>query len=142
MIPITTNFTLEEFACKGMDCCNNSAPMSPRLVSALQVLRDRAGKPLVITSGYRCNKHNLAVGGKPHSQHTQGMAADIAAPPGMTPKKLLKLARDTKLFEGLRLREDGIHIDVGCQAPGPGSLWQPAVALAAGRFHKTNIDIR
>jgi len=35
------------------------------------------GKPLNITSGYRCSEHNQKVGGSPTSSHLIGMAADI-----------------------------------------------------------------
>jgi uncharacterized protein YcbK (DUF882 family) len=43
----------------------------------LQKVRDIYGKPMQITSGFRCAKHNLAVGGSPTSQHMLGLAADI-----------------------------------------------------------------
>lgn len=42
----------------------------------LQPLRDKFG-PLSITSGYRCNAVNKAVGGVNNSYHKKGMAADI-----------------------------------------------------------------
>lgn len=42
----------------------------------LQPLRDKFG-PIIITSGYRCNAVNKAVGGVDNSYHKKGMAADI-----------------------------------------------------------------
>lgn len=61
------------------------------LVLALERLRAEIGKPLIITSGYRCQAHNRAIGGVKSSGHTKGYAADIALPSGFT----MKLFRDT-----------------------------------------------
>ena len=46
-------------------------------VEILQVIRDEYGKPIIVTSGFRCDKLNKAVGGAKNSQHTKGEAADI-----------------------------------------------------------------
>lgn len=43
----------------------------------LDVIREGYGKPIVITSGYRCPQLNKVVGGKPTSQHTKAQAADL-----------------------------------------------------------------
>ena len=53
---LSKNFNRSEFACKGKNCCGHSAAVHPDLVDALQALRDRIGKPLSITSGFRCNR--------------------------------------------------------------------------------------
>ena len=50
-----------------------------RLVAnVLDPLRESWGKPIVVTSGYRCPELNKAVGGAKNSHHMQGMAADIS----------------------------------------------------------------
>ena len=46
-------------------------------MEVLQPLRDFLGKPVVISSGYRCPELNKAVGGVKNSQHMKGEAADI-----------------------------------------------------------------
>lgn len=43
----------------------------------LDPLREAYGKPIIVTSGYRCPKLNAAVGGAASSQHVKGEAADI-----------------------------------------------------------------
>ena len=43
----------------------------------LDPLREAYGKPIVVTSGYRCLELNKAVKGAPKSQHVKGEAADI-----------------------------------------------------------------
>lgn len=71
---LTKNFSRHEFECK---CGCGEAIIEWPLVMALQRLRDLAGVPIVITSGYRCPDHNKAVGGARGSYHLRGMAADI-----------------------------------------------------------------
>ncbi|MCI9608119.1 MAG: peptidase M15 [Muribaculaceae bacterium] len=49
-----------------------------RLVDdVLDPLRKAWGRPLVVSSGYRCPALNAAVGGSRTSHHMRGMAADI-----------------------------------------------------------------
>ena len=43
----------------------------------LDPLREAYGKPIVVSSGYRCPELNKAVKGAPKSQHVKGEAADI-----------------------------------------------------------------
>lgn len=47
------------------------------VISRLQPIRDEYGKPIYITSGYRCPELNKKVGGKKNSQHLMGLAADL-----------------------------------------------------------------
>ena len=46
----------------------------------LEPLRAYVGKPIIISSGYRCNQLNVKVGGAYSSQHMLGEAADIKLP--------------------------------------------------------------
>ena len=46
-------------------------------IEQLDELRRLYGRPIIITSGYRCPALNKAVGGKPNSQHVKGQAVDI-----------------------------------------------------------------
>ncbi len=43
----------------------------------LDPLREAYGRPIRVTSGYRCPQLNRLVGGSPNSQHMRGEAADI-----------------------------------------------------------------
>lgn len=43
----------------------------------LDPLRESYGKPIVVSSGYRCPELNRVVGGVSNSQHVTGEAADI-----------------------------------------------------------------
>lgn len=43
----------------------------------LDPLREAYGKPIIVTSGFRCEELNSLVGGSKTSQHRTGQAADI-----------------------------------------------------------------
>lgn len=45
--------------------------------NVLDPLRESWGKPIIITSGFRCKAVNDKVGGSKNSQHTFGYAVDI-----------------------------------------------------------------
>lgn len=72
-------FKKSEFKCQcgGKYCNGYPAEMSSKLIDILEELRVYFGKPITITSGLRCKKHNAEVGGVSNSQHQYGKAADI-----------------------------------------------------------------
>ena len=74
------NFRIQEFVCH----CGCEMPPEARqniealVAEVLDPVREQYGKPIYVNSGYRCEKHNKAVGGVPRSQHMLGQAADIS----------------------------------------------------------------
>lgn len=66
-------------------------PHDPRIMdnlhqlclNVLEPIRDWLGRPVYVSSGYRCEALNELVGGSPRSRHMLGLAADIIVP-GMT----------------------------------------------------------
>ena len=69
------NFNEWEFKCP---CCGSVGKgIYKSLVVALQDLRNETGKPIGISSGYRCSNFNKQVGGDWNSAHLQGGAADF-----------------------------------------------------------------
>lgn len=68
-------------------------------VTALEVLVDNVlnplrrawGRPVTVTSGYRCQRLNAAVGGARNSQHIVGEAADITAGSSADNRRLFQL---------------------------------------------------
>ena len=87
------HFSEKEFWCRCSQCQKGDSGMGippggmlggvPENVKALvenvlDPLREKYGKPIKVHSGYRCSKHNLAVGGVTGSQHMKGEAADIS----------------------------------------------------------------
>ncbi len=116
---LTANFSRHEFKCKGLDCCGGSDPINIYLVKNLQNLRDMVGKSLIITSGFRCRKHNEAIGGAHNSQHIYGDGADVKVPTGMTPDQLKELAERIPAFKlgGIGLYSTWVHLDVRKNGP-------------------------
>ena len=86
---LSKHFTLGELTVTGSGLPNNPNPtelawLKQLAVNILQPLRDRAGVPLVVTSGFRSNAVNRAAGGAASSQHRLGQAADFTVA-GMAP---------------------------------------------------------
>lgn len=48
-----------------------------KVMYILDMVRTYIGKPILINSGYRCQKLNEMVGGVQNSMHTKGLAADF-----------------------------------------------------------------
>ena len=67
-----------------------------RLAAYLDDIRAKFGKPILISSGYRCPMLNKAVGGVVNSQHLKGLAADLVC---SDMEKLLSIIRETKGFD-------------------------------------------
>ena len=62
------------------------------IVYCLQPIREKLGKAMTITSGYRCTEVNNLVGGVSTSQHTKGQAVDFTVS-GYTPAQLVTLIK-------------------------------------------------
>jgi uncharacterized protein YcbK (DUF882 family) len=79
----------------------------------LELLRHKAGLPIVISSGYRCKQHPLEINKKNIGQHQLGKAVDIKIPKGLTKKQLLIIILTISQIKGIGLPVDSdyIHID-------------------------------
>lgn len=130
-------FTLEEMAASatarrmGID----NTP-TPKIIDNLQQLVDNVldplrmhwGRPVIVTSGYRCPKLNTAVHGAAQSQHITGQAADIrtVSDDRTENMKLLRLLLSLKLpFDQViaeyvdgQGRPDWIHVSFSPQKRG------------------------
>ena len=107
-IVIAPNFRLSEFACP---CCRK-VMLHPLLLKKLVSLREMLGKPIYITSGYRCTEYNQKVGGIKNSYHKLGLAADIRVE-GLSVLDLLEYAEMID-FSGIGFYEkkNFLHLDV------------------------------
>lgn len=77
---MSAHFIESEFYCKCDKCKadpGRRVKVNPLLIEELEKIRSYFGLPVIINSGVRCPEHNAEVGGKPHSQHLLGNAADI-----------------------------------------------------------------
>lgn len=116
------NFKEDEMACQGKNCCDHSCPIDQRLYDGLEELRaivqvelNNSKIGLSVSSGYRCKKHNATIkNAAANSKHTLGIAADVYAPKGITPRRFALLAQRVKVFRegGVGLYSNRIHVDV------------------------------
>lgn len=95
---MTPHFSLAEFTASdtaarlGID---NSLPdelreAAHRTLEMMERIRFHLDAPITITSGYRCEALNKAVGSKPGSDHTMALAVDFKAPRAGTPYEIAK----------------------------------------------------
>jgi zinc D-Ala-D-Ala carboxypeptidase len=114
------NFKKSEFDCS--HCGKNE--MQPDFMAALQSLRTSYGKPMRITSGYRCPQHPIEAKKAAPGAHASGRAADIGVE-GRDAFLLLKLAF-AQGFTGIGVQQKGagrfIHLDTVITGPRP-NVW-------------------
>ena len=111
-------FTREEFRCKcGGKYCNGF-PAEPveETVRCADEIRRRAGIPLHVNSGLRCEAWNREQRGATGSYHMTGHAADLSG--NISPRELLAIAEEVQAEMipgrgGLGLYDWGIHEDDG-----------------------------
>ena len=114
------NFTATEFNCS--HCGDNK--MTPDFMAKLQALRTAYGKPMRITSGYRCPKHPIEAKKAAPGAHASGCACDIGVE-GAEAHKLLTLAMAAG-FTGIGVQQKGagrfLHLDTLTGATRP-TVW-------------------
>jgi len=119
----THYFTLKEFECP---CCGLEE-MASSTVAKLDAARSTAGVPFIVTSGTRCEKHNMVVGGSPTSSHlvskidNKSHAVDIVTITSQIRHKIL-VALIEAGFKRIGIGFNFIHADDD-PAKHPGVIW-------------------
>lgn len=103
------NFSAKEFDCT--HCGKNE--MRADFMERLQALRNAYGKPMRITSGYRCPEHPIEAKKAKPGSHASGCACDIGID-GPDAHQLLSIALQLG-FTGIGVQQKGsgrfIHLD-------------------------------
>ena len=103
------HFKVKEFACK------DGSPIvfiDDYLCTILDILRNKLGKPVIITSGYRTPQWNARCEGAKYSYHMRGMAADIRVN-GMNAKEIANKLNEIVPEEcGIIVYKSWVHFDV------------------------------
>lgn len=86
--------------------------------NVLDPLREMYGKPIYISSGYRCPELNKAVGGVSGSQHKTGQAADINQRSREENARIFKLIEENLDFDQLLWENGGQWVHVSFRADG------------------------
>lgn len=105
---LTKNFQYCEWDCK---CGCSPTKHDTELSNKMQILRDYVGKPILLTSPYRCPSHNKRVGGGSRSFHMDGKACDFIIE-GVNVWEIGKICEAIG-FNGIGVYDDGyVHADV------------------------------
>lgn len=67
----------------------------------LDPIRELYGKPIIVSSGYRCLALNKAVKGAINSFHTKGYAADLQGKSNEETKKIFEIAKRLGIYNEL-----------------------------------------
>ena len=117
---LTEHFTLDEFTRSTTASrlkIDNSVPdeLMPNIqltAIKLELVRKALGKPIIITSGYRCPALNTQVGGSPTSAHTKGLAVDFHCAYG-TPKAICQRLIDAGVQFDKLIQEYNQWVHIG-----------------------------
>ncbi len=144
MTKLTENFTLGEFlASETADRLGIANQPSPTELANIKVVAEKLqevrdflnralGEPvwLQITSGFRCERLNQAVGGSSTSDHRSGLAADFKAwradGLAVSPRVLMRVVQDVRDFDQAIFYPGQTRIHVGYGAARRGQMLQKA----------------
>ena len=113
---LSKNFSKLEIMCP---CSCGADKISPVLIEKLQKVRNIIGRPIIITSGVRCEFYNASIKASMNSSyipddHGIGNAVDIACTNSKDRYELVELAQ--KFFKRIGISGDSyggfVHLDV------------------------------
>jgi len=105
-------FSQKEFVCP---CCGE-LNIHYEFLLVLDELRRLCGFPLIVSSGYRCPKHNASVGGVKDSAHVKGLAVDLIAENSHKRHVILKKAFEINI-QRIGIGQSFIHLDIDTTKP-------------------------
>jgi len=117
------HFQTQEFLCR-CGCGQGLEHMDRELLDKLEEARQRAGIPFVLTSAFRCEAHNRAVGGVDDSAHTKGMAVDIRCRDSRSRFVMLRALMGAG-FHRIELAPTWLHVDVDTDKTPDVAFYQP-----------------
>ena len=94
------------------------AALTALVENVLDPVREKYGKPIIVSSGFRCPDLNRAVGGASTSQHMKGEAADIYTGTKEGNKELFDIIRKELNFDQVIDEKDFSWIHVSYKKSG------------------------
>ena len=115
---LTSSPTAAKYGIKNVPDETEKARLVKLVDKILDPLRKAYGAPIIVTSGFRCDRLNKVVGGATSSQHRRGEAADIRTKSDKPEenKKLFDLIVSLKLPFDQLINEnnyDWVHVSFG-----------------------------
>lgn len=99
---------LSEVACK----CGCSMIPTKEMLDKFDEIREKFGKPIHISSGFRCEKQNKKIGGSAKSNHCSGLAIDVVRTDSLEDFIVKNLETLNIYIEDLKSTPTWIHIQI------------------------------
>jgi uncharacterized protein YcbK (DUF882 family) len=120
------HFAAAELRCKCGKCNSTGAEMDPAFMAELVTLRQQFGRPMALSSAYRCPKHPVEVRKPAPGEHCTGLAVDVRCR-GEDAVEILRLAMNLKFTRfGISQRGNARFLHLG-MAPDGGRFPSPAI---------------
>ena len=105
-----SHFSAAELMCP---CCGVGADkMSPNMLQMAEEIRSENGdRPMIVSSAYRCKKHNADVRGVGNSRHLYGQAMDVHIN-GVPASTIVAQAKRRGSPDAYEINENCAHISV------------------------------
>jgi len=113
------HFQLSEF--DSPDIPGSGSSMDTDFLEVLEAIREDAGIPFIITSGFRTEEYNIKVGGVENSAHLRGKAADIRAGNARNKYIIVHFAIKHGITR-IGIGKTFIHLDIDQVLPNP-AIW-------------------
>jgi zinc D-Ala-D-Ala carboxypeptidase len=101
--------------------CNRPECDAPKptedLLAMLELLRALVNRPIIVTSGPRCEPYNTSIGGALDSAHLTGQAADLSAPTSYQMDELLEGSFRAGIARRGVYKNGHLHVDVALGKP-------------------------
>lgn len=113
-----TNTTYDKYRKNNFESASKLMGKMYQLAGFAERIREIIGHPLLVTSGYRTNELNQAVGGSSTSQHLLAEAIDIVCPKLSTDQVFRKIILSDLKYEQIIIEENKagskwVHISIG-----------------------------
>ena len=102
-------FEQSEFRCR---CGCGADEMNETLIRVADRVRDHFGRPVSVSSGRRCAKHNAKVGGVSNSRHLSGKAMDFCVVGNTAIQVLDYVKKQPEIRYAYAIDGTYIHMDV------------------------------
>lgn len=120
------NFSYSELRCRCGRCDSTGREMNPVFMALLQRLRQVYGKPMPLSSAYRCPNHPNERNKAEPGEHAQGLAVDVQCR-GKDALKILQLALNLGFVRiGIQQKGTARFLHLGL-APESGRLPSPMI---------------
>ena len=110
---LSDHFSWDEMKCRGRECNCGRADMDPEFMTFIEEVRRTYGRPMYISSAFRCDAHNATVSKFPKGPHTYQQSGSLAADVLVSGQNAMDLYAAAKAVgaHGIGVSQKGAHKD-------------------------------